>query len=105
MSQGIKNFRWTSLMWAINDFPLYEMVLGWSTYRKLACLYYMENNKAFTLINGDKAFFFLLLDVLANLSLIEKQWKELFEMFERNIAPSILLGEELYKVVSQLNFW
>jgi hypothetical protein len=58
MSQGIKNFRWTSLMWAINDFSLYEMVLGWSTYRKLACLYYMENNKAFTLINGDKAFFF-----------------------------------------------
>lgn len=44
------------------------------------------------------------LDVLVNLSLIKKHWKELFERFERNIAPLVLLDEELYKVVSQLNF-
>ena len=44
-------------MWTINDFPTYEMVSGWSTHGKLTCSYYMENNKAFTLTNRDKAFF------------------------------------------------
>ena len=37
-----------ALMWTINDFPAYGMVSGWSTHGKLACLYCMENNKAFT---------------------------------------------------------
>jgi hypothetical protein len=45
-------------MWTINDFPAYGMLSGWSTHEKLACPYYMENNKAFTLANGSKAFFF-----------------------------------------------
>ena len=49
-----------TLMWTINDFPAYGMLSGWSTHGKLACPYYMENNKAFTLANGGKAFFFLL---------------------------------------------
>ena len=48
-----------ALMWIINDFPAYEMVSGWSTHGKLACPYCMKNNKAFTLTNGGKAFFFL----------------------------------------------
>jgi len=47
-------------MWIINDFPAYGMLSGWSTHEKLACPYCMENNKAFTLTNGGKAFFFLL---------------------------------------------
>jgi len=47
-----------TLMWTINDFPAYEMFSGWSTHRKLACPYRMENNKAFTLANGGKASFF-----------------------------------------------
>jgi hypothetical protein len=47
-----------ALMWIINDFPAYGMVSGWSTHEKLACLYCMENNKAFTLTNRGKAFFF-----------------------------------------------
>jgi len=47
-----------ALMWTINDFPAYGMDSGWSTHRKLACLYCMKNNKAFTLTNGGKAFFF-----------------------------------------------
>ena len=47
-----------ALMWTINDFPAYEMFSGWSTHRKLACPYRMENNKAFTLVNGGKASFF-----------------------------------------------
>jgi hypothetical protein len=48
----------TSLMWNINDFPAYEMISGWSTHEKLACSYYMENNKAFMLINSVKISFF-----------------------------------------------
>jgi len=47
-----------TLMWTINDFPAYGMVSGWSTHRKLASPYCMKNNKAFTLTNGGKAFFF-----------------------------------------------
>jgi len=46
-----------ALMWTINDFPAYGMVSSWSTHGKLACPYCMENNKAFTLTNGGKAFF------------------------------------------------
>jgi len=49
-----------ALMWTINDFPAYGMVSGWSTHGKLACPNCMENNKAFTLTNRGKAFFFLL---------------------------------------------
>jgi hypothetical protein len=44
-----------ALMWIINDFPEYIMVSGWSTHKKLTCPSYMENNKAFTLINGGKS--------------------------------------------------
>ena len=47
-----------ALMWTINDFPAYVMVSSWSTHGKLACPYYMENNKAFTLTNGGEASFF-----------------------------------------------
>ena len=46
-----------ALMWTINDFPTYGMVSSWSTHRKLACPYCMENNKAFTLTNRGKASF------------------------------------------------
>ena len=47
-----------ALIWIINDFPACEMLFGWSTHGKLACPYYMENNKAFTLANRGKASFF-----------------------------------------------
>jgi len=43
----------TALMWTINNFLTYRMVSGWSTNEKLAYPYYIENNKAFTLINYD----------------------------------------------------
>ena len=52
-----------ALMWTINDFPPYGMVFGWSTHGKLACPYYIENNKAFTLTNGGKASFFFTITV------------------------------------------
>jgi len=46
-------------MCTINDFFVYEMVLGWSTYEKLAYLYCMDiNNNAFTLINDGETFIF-----------------------------------------------
>jgi hypothetical protein len=48
----------TTLMWTINDFPVYEMISNWSTHWKLACLYCMKNNKAFTLKNNGKTSFF-----------------------------------------------
>jgi len=39
---------------------VYEIVSSWSTLEKLACPYYMENNKALTLMNDGKTFFFLI---------------------------------------------
>jgi len=62
-------------MWIINDFPAYGMVSGWSTHEKLACPYCMENNKAFTLTNGGKAFFFLSPSFLATESQVQKEQK------------------------------
>ena len=47
-----------TLMWTINDFFSYEMVFGWSMHGKLVCLYCMENNNTFTLINDGKTSFF-----------------------------------------------
>jgi hypothetical protein len=47
-----------ALMYIINDFLDYEIVSGCSTYEKLFYSYYMENNKALTLTNSGKAFFF-----------------------------------------------
>jgi hypothetical protein len=65
-----------ALMWTINDFPAYEMVSGWSIHGKLACPYCMENNKAFTLINGGKASSFLLSpSFLAAESQVQKEQK------------------------------
>jgi hypothetical protein len=51
-------FMRAALMWTINDFSAYGMLSGWSTHEKLACPYCIENNKAFTLTNEGKAFFF-----------------------------------------------
>ena len=45
-------------MWTINDFSAYGMVSGQSKHEKLAYQYCMENDKAFTLTNRGKAFFF-----------------------------------------------
>ena len=52
----------TTFMLIINDFLVYGMISGQSTYGKLACPYYMENNKAFTLTNDDKMSFFTTTD-------------------------------------------
>jgi hypothetical protein len=53
-------------MWTINNFLSYGMVSGCSIHGKSTCPYCMENNKAFTLTNSGKAFFFLPSVVLAN---------------------------------------
>jgi hypothetical protein len=47
-----------TLIWTINDFSVYGIIFGWSTHEKLACPYYMENNKTFTLTNIGKTSFF-----------------------------------------------
>ncbi|GJR22446.1 hypothetical protein Tco_0970973 [Tanacetum coccineum] len=47
-----------ALLWTINDFLAYGMLSGWSTARKKACPYCMENSKAFSLSNGGKLSWF-----------------------------------------------
>jgi hypothetical protein len=51
-----------TLIWTFNDFSMYGIVSGWSTHEKLACPYYMENNKTFTLTNIGKTSFFIVID-------------------------------------------
>jgi len=60
-------------MWTINDSPTYRMVSGWNTHKKLACLYCIENNKAFTLKNNGKTFFLLPPVVLTSGSQMQKE--------------------------------
>ena len=46
------------LIWIINGFSAYGMLSGWGTHGRLACLYCMENTKAFRLANGGKTSWF-----------------------------------------------
>ena len=41
-----------TLLWTVNDFPVYAMLSGWMTSGRLACPYYMENIKVFNLKYG-----------------------------------------------------
>lgn len=41
-------------MWVIDDFPAYGMFSRWRSAGKLACPYFMENIKSFTLKYGRK---------------------------------------------------
>jgi hypothetical protein len=63
----------------------------------------MENNKAFTLTNGGKAFFFLLSpSFLATESQVQKNRKDFFVgRVEKDVAPPCLFSEELHDVVSE----
>jgi len=92
-----------ALMWTINDFLAYGMVSGWSTHGKLACLYCMENNKAFTLTNGGKAsFFYCHYRFLPHNHKYRKNRKDFFVgIVENDVAPPHLSGEELFDVVSE----
>jgi hypothetical protein len=94
-----------ALMWTINDFPAYGMLSGWSTHGKLACPYYMENNKAFTLTNGGKAsFFYCHHRFLPHNHRYRKNKKDFFiGRVEKDVTPPRLSGEELHDVVSEYN--
>jgi hypothetical protein len=92
-----------ALMWTINDFPAYGMVSGWSMHGKLTCPYCMENNKAFTLINGGKAsFFYCHCRFLPPNHRYRKNRKDFFVgRVEKDVAPPRLFGEKLLDVVSK----
>jgi hypothetical protein len=90
----------TGLMWTINDFPTYQMVYGWSTHEKLACPYYMENSKVFTLTNDGKiSFFFTANDDYCQQITSTKRNKK--DFVERDVAQPLLLSDELYDVMSE----
>jgi len=85
-----------ALMWTINDFPVYGMISGWSTYGKLACPYFMENNKAFTLTNGGKAFIFYYHQRFLPMNHMYRKNKKFFFVgkVEKDVASPRLSGEE-----------
>jgi hypothetical protein len=95
----------TALMWIINYFFTCGMVSSWSMHGKLACPYCMENNKAFTLTNTGKAFFFIATCGSCQSIKSTKRIKIIFFVgrVERDVILPVLLGEELYDVVSQYN--
>ena len=88
-------------MWTINVFPAYGMVFGLSTHGKLACSYYMENNKAFMLTNGGKAsFFYCHYRFLPPNHRCRKNIKDFYVGgVKKDVAPPFLSGEELFDVV------
>jgi len=92
-----------ALMSTINDFPTYGMVSSWSTHGKLACSYCLENNKAFTLTNRDKASFFNCHHrFLPTNHRYRKNIKDFFVgRVEKDVAPSRLFSEKLHDVVSE----
>jgi hypothetical protein len=71
--------------------------------KKLTCSYYMENNKAFTLINSGKtSFFYCHNRFLPTNHKYRKSKRDFFvDRVERDVIPLVLSGEELYDVVSQ----
>jgi len=74
------------------------MFSGWSTHGKLACPYCMENNKAFTLINGGKTLFFY--HHRRFLPPNHRYRKDFFVgRVEKDVASPRLSGEELHDVV------
>jgi hypothetical protein len=92
-----------ALIWTINDFPAYGMLSSWSTHGKLACLYCMENYKAFTLTNRGKASFFYCHRCFLPLNhRYRKNRKDFFVVrVEKDVASPRLSGEELHDVVSE----
>ena len=90
-------------MWIISDFSVYGMFSGWSTYGKFVCLYCMENNKVFTLVNGGKVFFF---DCYRRFLLFNYRFRKNRKDFfvgrvEKDVVFPRFSGEELYYVVSE----
>jgi len=93
-----------TLIWTFNDFSMYGIVSGWSTHEKLACPYYMENNKTFTLTNIGKTSFFIVIDgSCQQITSIEKKKDFFIGKVERDVALLVPSCEELFDVVSQFN--
>ena len=91
-----------TLIWTINNFLAYGMVYGWSIHGKLACAYYIENNKAFTLTNGGKTSSFFHQRFLPMDYKYRKNRSDFFVgRVERDVALQLLLSEELYEMVSE----
>lgn len=89
-------------MWTINDFPVYVMGSRQSINEKLTYPYCMKNNKAFMLTNCSKVFFYCHLRLLPSHNHYRKNRKDFLNgKCEKDVAPFVLSGTELYKVVSQ----
>jgi len=81
---------------------MHSIVLNWNIQEKLVYSYCMKNNKAFTLINSGKAFFFYCCRrfLPSYHQYINNKKDFLKGKAERNVAPLVLSGEELDNVVS-----
>ena len=92
-------------MWTISDFPVYSMLSGWLTTRRLACPYCMEDSHSFILNKSGKQSWF------DN----HRKFLELDHPFRRNKsaflknkivtvgAPSIRLGLVILSIIDHLD--
>ena len=78
------------------------MLSGWSMYGKLACPYYMENNKAFMLTKVKLFFFYCHRRFLPRNHRYKKNRKDFFVgRVEKDVTSPRLSNEELHDVVSK----
>ena len=92
-------------MWTANDFLANEMLSRWSAHGKLVFLYYIKNNKAFTLMNDEKHLFLLSQTILANRSQLKLEKKNFFiGGVERDITPPLPSSEELHHMVLEYHY-
>jgi len=93
-----------ALMWTINDFPAYGMLLGWSTAGRLACPYCMEQTIAKRLENGQKTTFFGCHRQFLAMDHPFRRNKMNFTKNEQEHAPppKILSGDQVWERVSKI---
>ncbi|KAM3306005.1 hypothetical protein P3S67_012874 [Capsicum chacoense] len=93
-----------NLMWTISDFPAYGILSDWMTVGKLACPYFMENSKAFTLKYGQKNSWF---DCHCQFLPMDHEFRRMKNAFRKNKIendppPSLLSRHHIWERVCNL---
>ena len=93
------------LKWTINDFPMYDILFGWSTTRILECLICMEDIRAFTLKHGRKHSWFDCQICFLDIDHVYRSNKEVFYKNKVNRSPPLcrLISEEVWQKVQMIS--
>ncbi|XP_015162550.1 uncharacterized protein [Solanum tuberosum] len=98
-----QNFKMqASLLWTINDFPVYENLSGWSTKGKLACPCCNKDNSSIRLANCKKRCFMGHRRYIPHSDKWRNETKTFDENKEESPAPKIRSGIEIFDKVQDL---